>query len=413
MTESMTNLQTPKTQNIGNEINIIPDNTTQDIVVKLPAQTEVAKNLYTTLSGRSIIITGAPSIDRVVSVIQLPIIREDGNLAIPAKARPPAEIFGDFDKISAIKDGDIESRMYRKSKLNPDKIARIYIDILHTYRSLINTFTTEQATQNLLSAIEEVAVPNFINPNAIIDFGEDYENTYQTIEEANEIDRNDKDWKGSKTRIRGFIAKLMVKAKEKKEGKQTTISKTQLEITKHLKWILAGVKHKPLGATAQSIMSYAQDVLIPHLAGQEVFDQDELNTNFFSIGQFWSYKDEIGRPTYTPLTVNNLDTGYLPHSLEVRLLLDAIKNCGPRLVDIQSTYGLLLPAIKNSIHAKALNQGGMNYNRPKVEDQIRITLNTLLEGLLNDLNNDFKEEGAKNMKEQKEILNWVLGLFKA
>ena len=368
------------TQSLGNGIKRIVNPNISDTVLAIPTQTEPAKSLYKNFPSGEITLN------------------KDGNLILNAQARPNKQIFGEFASIDKIKDGDLESRMYRVNELAPVDIAKIYTEQLEVYKTLL---------ENIPSSNEEVAIPNYLNVKAIDTLNDDYNQLFL------EIDQTNKDWKESKTRIRGFIAGLREKTAAKKEGKQPTISKTQLEITKHLKWILAGAKHKPLGATAQSIISYAQDVLIPHLTGKEVFDQENLNTNFFSIGQFWSYKDEIGRLTYTPLTVNNLDTGYLPHSLEVRLLLDAIKNCGPRLLDIQSTYGLLLPAIKNSIHAKALNQGGMNYNRPKVEDQIRITLNTLLTGFYNDLVNDFCESGASEMGEKQEILDWVLSLFEA
>ena len=114
---------------------------------------------------------------------------------------------------------------------------------------------------------------------------------------------------------------------------------------------------------------------------------------------------------YTPLTVNNLDTGYLPHSLEIRYLLDALKNVGPRLINIQSTYNLLFSSIKDYIHEQAELEQGLNYNLPKTENQIRVTLNTLLAGFYNDVVNDFKEPGATEMTEKEEILDWVLSLL--
>ncbi len=368
------------TQSLGNGINRVINPNILDTVLTVPTQTEPAKSLFNNFLG------GGVSVN------------EDGNLILNAQARPNKQIFGEFATIDKINEGDLESRMYRVNGLAPMDIAKIYIEQLEIYKSLL---------ENIPSSNEEVTIPNYLNVKAIDGLNDDYNQLFL------EIDQKDKDWKESKTRVRGFIAGLREKAVKKLTDKSTTISKTQLEITKHLKWILAGAKNKPLGATAQSIISYAQDVLIPHLAGKDVFDQESLNTNFFSIGQFWSYKDEIGRLTYTPLTVNNLDTGYLPHSLEIRLLLDGLKNCGPRLVNIQSAYQLLLPSIKKFIHAKALNQGGINYNQPKVEDRIRITLNTLLIGFYNDLVNDFREPGASIVTEKQEILDWVLSLSEA
>jgi hypothetical protein len=385
-------------QLIGNGIRIkaSPDYNT----ISLPTQTIPAKNFFISLQGTVTVINNQSEYQ-----YQIPTIT-DGGFILHSNARPFVSVFGLLNDIKNITEGTIESRMYRNPYWSPIGATIIYAQLLQLTRMAIK----ESGQVKDIETSEEVDVPNFVNVKAIDELNDTANELFKDIEKENL--ESGKMWQETKTAIRRFFSQTRIKAVSKLTDKTTKINKSNLEIAKQLKWIISGATNKPRRMTAQMLITYAQDVLIPYFGGKDVFDHSNLNTNFFSIGQVWTYVDTAGNVIYTPLTVNNLDIGYLPHSLEIRYLLDALKNVGPRLVNIQSTYEMLSGSIVEYIHKQAKSQQGENYNQPLVDNQIRVTTNCLLAGFYSDLVNDFKEAGASQMLEKEEILAWVLSLFR-
>ena len=385
-------------QNIGNGITLIHQPELGYIQIKLPKQTTVATSFYQGLQNHRITVGDNP-----VCQYSVPLI-VDGGYTILDTARPIVAIFGEFTDLTDINNGSVESRTFRASELAPVKASQLYLNLLELTRLAI-----KESLQTETQA--EVPIPNYINVKAIEGLEEETKQIFATLELSNQIEKGSS-WEDAKTNIRRFYQDTRNVLKAKETHKDTNISKTSLEIFKQLKWLIGGFGNKPAQVTAKILLSYGQDVLIAYFKKTEAnpFDAEGLNTNFFSIGQVWSYQDTKGL-NYTPLTINNLDTGYLHHSLEIRFLFDALKNVGPRLANIQSTYELLSTSIREFIHKQAKNQQGESYNKPMIDNQIRVTINTLLTGFYNDIVKDFEEPGSQEMTEKDEIKNWILSLY--